>query len=125
MDRRKVASGVSAILNTPLITFATFIPLILTFGAEKSIVLVVISGFFGCVLPLVGVYVTLKKGIIKDFYANDKKTRPIPFLWSIFSYLVGVSMLLIVKSPPAITALMACYFVNGIVLLLFQVRSLH
>lgn len=128
MDRLKLASRLSAALNAPLITLVTFIPLILLYGLDKASILIAITSLFGCVLPLVMVFGLLKLKIIKDFYAYDKKTRFIPFLWTALFYLLGVISLILVSSPPAVTALMACYFVNGIILMLITFKwkiSIH
>ena len=58
----------------------------------------------------------MKMNLISDFYATNKDERYIPFLTTIFSYLLGTITLIIVKAPAPITALMACYIINGIVL---------
>jgi hypothetical protein len=117
MNRKKIASGVSALLNAPLITLATFIPLILTFAASQVFPLLGVTSFFGCILPIIGVLIMLRRGIIKDFYATDRATRIKPFIWSIASYLIGVVILYKLHAPSAVIALMASYFVNGVVLL--------
>lgn len=128
MDRLKLASRLSVALNAPLITLVTFIPLIFLYGLDKASILIAITSLFGCVLPLVMIFGLLKLKIIKDFYAYDKKTRFIPFLWTALFYLLGVISLILVSSPPAVTALMACYFVNGIILMLITFKwkiSIH
>ena len=106
----------------------TFIPLILIYGAKGAPLLIAITSFFGCVLPLTMVYALLKLDLIKDFYAQDKDTRFIPFLWTTFFYLLGALSLRLVSAPPAVTALMACYFVNGLVLMVITLKwkiSIH
>lgn len=128
MDKLKLASRLSAALNAPLITLVTFIPLIVLYGLDQAALLIAITSVFGCVLPLVMVLGLLKLDIIKDFYAYDKETRFIPFLWTTLFYLLGVISLIRVSSPPVVTALMACYFVNGIVLMLITFKwkiSIH
>ena len=128
MDRLKLASRLSAALNAPLITLITFIPLIVLYGLDQAALLIAITSIFGCVLPLIMVLGLLKLDIIKDFYAYDKKTRFIPFLWTTLFYLLGVISLILVSSPPAVTALMTCYFVNGIILMLITFKwkiSIH
>ncbi|MCX6654684.1 MAG: hypothetical protein NTY03_06135 [Candidatus Bathyarchaeota archaeon] len=128
MDRLKLASRLSAALNAPLITLVTFIPLIVLYGRDQAALLIAITSIFGCVLPLIMVLGLLKLDIIKDFYAYDKETRSIPFLWTTFFYLLGVISLILVSSPPAVTALMTCYFVNGIILMLITFKwkiSIH
>jgi len=106
----------------------TFIPLIYIYGAESAATLIAITSLFGCILPLVMVYALLKLDLIKDFYAQDKDTRFIPFLWTTLFYLLGVLSLIIVTAPGAVTALMACYFVNGMVLMSITLKwkiSIH
>jgi membrane-associated phospholipid phosphatase len=128
LDKLKLASRLSAALNAPLITLVTFIPLIVLYGLDQAALLIAITSIFGCVLPLVMVLGLLKLDIIKDFYAYDKETRFIPFLWTTLFYLLGVISLIRVSSPPVVTALMACYFVNGIVLMLITFKwkiSIH
>jgi len=128
LDKLKLASRLSAALNAPLITLVTFIPLIVLYGLDQAALLIAITSIFGCVLPLVMVLGLLKLDIIKDFYAYDKETRFIPFLWTTLFYLLGVISLILVSSPPVVTALMTCYFVNGIVLMLITFKwkiSIH
>jgi hypothetical protein len=128
LDRKKLASGVSAVLNAPLITLATFIPLILVQETGQAFTLIAITTLFGSVLPLVMVWGLLRLRVIKDFYANDRSTRTIPFLWSMVFYLLGVWALIAVNAPTVVTALMACYLVNGCVLLLITSKwkiSIH
>ncbi len=116
MDKEKIASSISALMNAPLITLATFIPLILKFGNGDAWDLFYITSFFGCLLPMIGIVVMMKMHLISDFYASNKDERFIPFLTTIFSYLLGTITLIIVKAPAPLTALMACYIINGIVL---------
>jgi len=128
LDRIKLASRLSAALNAPLITVVTFIPLILYYGAEMAGLLIAITSLFGCVLPLAMVYGLLKLDLIKDFYARDRATRFIPFLWTTFFYLLGCLSLILVSAPAAVTSLMACYFVNGLVLMVITLKwkiSIH
>jgi hypothetical protein len=66
--------------------------------------------------------------IISDFYATERNERFIPFLTTIFSYLIGTITLIIVQAPAPITALMACYIINGIVLATITIKwkiSIH
>ena len=56
MDRKKLALGVSAVLNAPLITLATFIPLILVQETGQAFTLIAITTLFGSGLPLVMVW---------------------------------------------------------------------
>jgi hypothetical protein len=124
----KLASRLSAALNAPLITLITFTPLILLSGIQDAPLLIAITSFFGCILPLAMVYGLLKLDMIKDFYAHERDTRFIPFLWTTFFYLLGTISLILVSAPSAVTALMACYFVNGLVLMVITLKwkiSIH
>ncbi|OGD44799.1 hypothetical protein A3K69_02440 [Candidatus Bathyarchaeota archaeon RBG_16_57_9] len=128
MDRTKLAEYVSAVMNAPLITMLTFIPLVYRFGYGSTVQLLAITSFFGCFLPLITVVYMLKRGIISDFYANDRDERLLPFMATIFSYTVGTVALMAVGAPEQIIALMACYLVNGVVLLLITTKwkiSIH
>ena len=128
LDRQKLASLVSAVMNAPLITLITFIPLVLRYGNGDTLKLFAVTGFFGCFLPLGMVVVMLKMGVISDFYATKRLERFIPFLATITSYVMGTVALIMVDAPPPITALMACYIVNGIVLLVITFKwkiSIH
>jgi len=128
LDKVKLASHLSAVLNAPFITLVTFTALILLHGVQGAPLLIAITSLFGCFLPLAMVYGLLKLDFIKDFYAHERDTRFIPFLWSTFFYLLGVISLILVSAPPAVTALMACYFVNGIVLMIITFKwkiSIH
>ena len=118
MDKRRLASFISAALNAPLIALLSFIPLIISQRAPNPLQLIVITTFFGSVLPLSSTYYLVRKGIIPDIYASDRATRTEPFLWAMASYLMGVTALMYFNAPFVITALMACYFVNTIVMLI-------
>jgi len=117
VDKQRLALGLSAALNAPLITLVTFTPLVLLNGGSQTLLLLMITSIFGCVLPLTMVYGLLRLDLIKDFYAQDRDTRFIPFLWTTLFYLLGVVSLLLVGAPLVVTALMACYFVNGLILM--------
>ncbi|MBD3205864.1 hypothetical protein GF319_05905 [Candidatus Bathyarchaeota archaeon] len=128
MDKKKLAEAVSAIMNAPLLTLVTFIPLAFKYGNGSTLQLLMITSVFGCLLPILMVVYMLKKGIISDFYARERMERFIPFLATIASYTMGTISLILVNAPAPITALMACYLVNGIVLLLITFKwkiSIH
>jgi membrane-associated phospholipid phosphatase len=128
LNRTKLAEYVSAVMNAPLITLLTFIPLVYRFGEGATYQLLGLTSFFGCFLPLILVVYMLKRGIISDFYANDRNERFIPFMATILSYTMGTMALMAVRAPEQITALMACYIVNGVVLLLITMKwkiSIH
>jgi len=128
LNRKKIASGVSAALNAPLIAMITFISIILYLGAPNGLTLIGITSIFACILPLIMVGVLIKLDLIDDYYAAEKETRYIPFLWTDLFYLAGTMALFWLNAPPAVTALMACYFVNGFILILITFKykiSIH
>lgn len=128
MDKKKLANIVSAVMNAPLITLLTFVPLVFRYGGVSTIRVLTITSFFGCVLPLILVVLMLKKGVITDFYATERMERFIPFMATIASYSFGALALIITDAPAPITALMACYIVNGLVLLVITLKwkiSIH
>ncbi len=128
MNHKKIASSVSSALNVPLTTTAAFILLIATQRTEQPFAFIAVTTLFGSLLPIITVWGLLKINLIKDLYADDKTTGIIPFLWSMTFYLTGAFTLINVGAPPVVTALMACYFVNGFVLLLINFKwkvSIH
>ena len=118
MDKKKLATYISAAMNAPLIAILTFVPLILSQRHESQTLLIGITTLFGAILPLSSTYYLVRKGIIPDIYASDRASRTEPFLWAMASYLLGVTALLYFEAPFVVTALMACYFVNAIIMLL-------
>ena len=115
-------------MNAPLIAILTFVPLILSQRHESQMFLIGITTLFGAILPLSSTYYLVRKGIIPDIYASDRASRTEPFLWAMASYLLGVTALLYLEAPFVVTALMACYFVNAITMLLITLSwkiSIH
>jgi len=115
-------------MNAPLIAILTFTPLILTQPHTNQNLLIAVTTFFGAILPLSSTYYLVRKGIIPDIYASDRSTRTEPFLWAMASYLLGVTALLWLEAPFVVTAFMACYFVNAIIMLcitLYWKISIH
>lgn len=128
MDRKKLATVISAALNAPLIAILTFIPLILSQQPPNASMLILIATMFGAILPLSSTYYLVRRGIIPDIYASIRETRTEPFLWAMASYLLGVTVLLYFNAPLAVTALMACYFGNAVIMLTITLRwkiSIH
>ena len=128
MDRKSIANVISVALNAPLIAILAFIPLIVSQNAASPLLLIAVTTLFGAVLPLSSTYYLVRKGIIPDMYASDRTSRTEPILWAMTSYLMGVTVLLYVKAPFVVTALMACYFVNAIIMLsisLYWKISIH
>jgi hypothetical protein len=117
LNKGKIARFISAALNAPLIAFLTFMPLIISQNPSNTNQLILITAIFGALLPLSSTYYLVRMGIIPDIYASDRNTRTEPFLWAMASYLLGVTVLLYIEAPLVVTAMMACYFVNAIIML--------
>ncbi|MGD2201189.1 MAG: PAP2 family protein [Candidatus Bathyarchaeota archaeon] len=128
MEKKRLANFISAAMNAPLIAILTFTPLILTQSHPSQNLLIGVTTLFGALLPLSSTYYLVRKGIIPDIYASDRSTRTEPFLWAMASYLLGVTALLWLEAPFVVTALMACYFVNALIMLcitLYWKISIH
>ena len=128
MNRKKLATVISAALNAPLIAILTFIPLILAQQPPNALTIIMVTTIFGAILPLSSTYYLVRRGIIPDIYASIRETRTEPFLWAMASYLLGVTVLLYLNAPLAVTALMACYFGNAVIMLIITLRwkiSIH
>jgi len=128
LNKRGLASLISAALNAPFIALLTFIPLTLSQGTSNPLLFIGITTLFGAILPLSTTYYLVKKGIIPDIYASDRASRMEPILWAMASYLFGVTALLTFNAPFVVTALMACYFVNALIMLIITLKwkiSIH
>jgi len=62
------------------------------------------------------IFLMLRMGIIHDMYASERRTRTKPFMGAIASYLLGALVLTVFNAPSSLVALMACYFVNTLVM---------
>ena len=128
MFRKRIARFLSAAMNAPFIALVTFIPLILLQVKASVPLLIVITTLFGSIVPIVSVYYMVRRGIIPDIYASDRRTRSKPFTVAMVSYLMGVMALLAVDAPHSVTALMACYLVNAFILTVISIAwkiSIH
>lgn len=111
------AEAISSMLNAPLVALYAFAILIFMLNPPSSLLLFVVSAFFGSFLPILIVLGMMKVGIIPDFYASVRRTRTKPFIGAITSYLIGLVALALLQAPTSLVALMACYIVNSLVML--------
>lgn len=128
MDRKKLANHVSQLINPLLLSLVTFIPLVNKYGNGNTARLFGITSIFGSILPLIMVFYMVRKGIISDFYAPDRRERFVPFVGSIICYIAGTVTLIAINAPSPIIAVMACYVVNGVILSIITLRwkiSIH
>lgn len=128
-SRHGLAEIISALFNAPIVALYTFTLIILIRSPPDAYFLLLpVSLFFAGILPMLIIYLMLKRGTIKDIYASDRRTRFKPFLGAISSYSVGVAILVLLAAPREIIALMACYSVNTLVMMLISLKwkiSIH
>lgn len=116
MDTRKLAEAISLVFNAPLVTMYAFAVLIFFLNPPSSLFFFIVSTLFGSILPMTIIFLMLRMGIIHDMYASERRTRTKPFMGTIASYLLGALVLTVFNAPPSLVALMACYFVNTLVM---------
>jgi membrane-associated phospholipid phosphatase len=123
-----LARAITGILNAPLITLYTFAYAITMLHPQNASLLLLLTAFFGMVLPMGIIYYMLKKGLLKDIYASDRQTRFQPFIGAVLSYLLGLVALVVASAPDLVSVLMAGYLVNTIIMMLITLRwkiSIH
>jgi len=116
VDTRKLAEAISLVFNAPLVTMYAFAVLIFFLNPPSSLFFFIVSTLFGSILPMTIIFLMLRMGIIHDMYASERRTRTKPFMGTIASYLLGALVLTVFNAPPSLVALMACYFVNTLVM---------
>ena len=117
-NHEKVAKAISTIFNPPLVALYAFAFLVLSLNPPSLLPLLAICSFFVCILPYLMILYMVNAGIIPDMFASDRRTRTKPFLAAVGSYAGGMIALILLHAPRMLTALMACYVVNSIVMML-------
>jgi len=117
-NHEKIAKAISTIFNAPLVAIYDFTILILFLNLTSPLPLLVVCAFFVCILPYLVMIYMVRAGIIPDMFASDRRTRTKPFLAVIGSYAGGMIALILLQAPRMLTALMACYVINSIVMML-------
>jgi membrane-associated phospholipid phosphatase len=123
-----LAEIISALFNAPIVAIYVFTLILLILSPPDIYSLLFVSLIFGGILPMLIIFLMLRAGIIHDIYASDRQTRLKPFLGAILSYSLGVAVLLLMNAPRDITALMACYSFNTLVMMLISLKwkiSIH
>jgi membrane-associated phospholipid phosphatase len=83
---------------------------------------------FGTMVPLVMMYQLTKLGLISDFDVSERQERTRPLVGAAASYLAGSGVLLLLRAPTMIVALMLCYACNTVIMMLITLRwkiSIH
>jgi membrane-associated phospholipid phosphatase len=73
-------------------------------------------------IPLGIIYLLSRRGLISDFFVSEREERAKPFAGAIVSYVVGSFMLMLVRAPTIVTALMLCYAGNTFIMMLITHR---
>jgi len=116
----RIAETISAVFNAPFTALYAFTILLFSIPHSSRLYLLIITSVFACFLPLIIIHIMVKRSIIPDMYASDRRTRTKPFIAAIASYVTGAIILVIVRAPQSLIALMACYIVNSIVMMMIS-----
>jgi len=129
MTPEKVASVISLVFNPAVTAAFTFLILLYPLqNIQTFISLIATCVTFGTIVPLVMMYQLTKRGLISDFNVSKRHERARPFVGAAASYLAGSGVLLLLRAPTIIIALMLCYACNTIIMLLITLRwkiSIH
>lgn len=126
--QKTLADAITGILNAPVISLYVFAYTIATLAPPNGLLLFLLTTAFATVLPLVVIYLMLRKGLLKDMYAYDRKTRFKPFLGAVLCYLLGLLSLVAASAPLMVSVLMAGYLINTVIMMLITLRwkiSIH
>jgi membrane-associated phospholipid phosphatase len=123
MTSEKPASVISLVFNPTVVAAFTFLILLYPLQPNQtSLTLVGICVTFGTLVPLVMMYQLSKRRLISDLYVSERKERAKPFAGAIASYIVGGAVLLLMRAPTMVTALMLCYAGNTAMMMLITLR---
>ena len=121
MISTRVASIITHVSNPALVAAYTFLFLLYLYNnASPSFVCVVLT--FGTFVPLLIIILLSKHGVVSDVFVTEREERAKPFAGAVISYLVGSLVLWSLNAPKLVTALMLCYAVNTIVMMLITRR---
>ena len=130
VNKEKFAMCVSRVLN-PVFVLGVVIVLVSleASGSGTWIVLcVLIALFFTVFAPWLVVLYLRRRGEISELFIPERRDRLRPLFFYFASSWVGVGVLYLIHSPPALYALMVCVAVQGTIALLITMRwkiSLH
>ena len=130
VDKEKFARRMSQVLN-PVSVLGVVIVLVSlkTSGSGTWIVLcALIALFFTVFAPWFAVLHMRRRGEISELFIPERRDRLRPLFFFMASSYLGVGILYLIHSPPALYALMACVAVQGTIALLITMQwkiSLH
>lgn len=123
-----LADAIAAVLNAPFISLYTFAYIIAVLSPPNALLVFALTALFATLLPMIMIYIMVKRGLLKDVYVYDRRNRFKPFLGATLCYFLGLVALLAVSAPLLVTVLMAGYLVNTIFMMLITLRwkiSIH
>ena len=114
------AKIITLIFNAPFLAVLTYLTLYTQMTPQPNLTTIVVASFFVGVLPILTIFLMVRGNIVSDMLVNERKDRFKPFLAAIACYAIGFIALLYLKAPYLLVALMACYLVNGFVMMLIS-----
>lgn len=126
--QKTLADAIAAVLNAPFISLYTFAYIIAVLSPPNALLVFALTALFATLLPMIMIYIMVKRGLLKDVYVYDRRNRFKPFLGATLCYFLGLVALLAVSAPLLVTVLMAGYLVNTIFMMLITLRwkiSIH
>ena len=77
---------------------------------------------FGTLIPVMFIWALNKSGIVSDIQLTKQRERFLPYLGTLFSYLIGAWMLYKIKMPPFVVGLMLAVAVALLVNMIVNIR---
>lgn len=130
VDKEKFAMYISRVLN-PVFVLGIVIVLVSLKGSGSGtwiVLCVLIALFFTVFAPWSIVLYMRRRGEISELFIPERHDRLRPLFFFMTSSWMGVGILYLIYSPPALYALMVCVAVQGTIALLITMRwkiSLH
>ena len=112
---------VTHVSNPTIVAAFTFLALLYLYNIASPL-FVGVCLTFGTFVPLTIIYLLSKRGLVSDFFVSEKSERAKPFAGAVLSYLMGSLALWLLRAPPIVTALMLCYAVNTLVMMVISRR---
>jgi len=130
VDKEKFALYISRVLN-PVFVLGVVIVLVSVEASDSGtgiVLCVLIALFFTVFAPWLVVLYMRRRGEISELFIPERRNRLRPLFFFTMSSWMGVGILYLIHSPPALYALMVCVAVLGTVALLITMQwkiSLH
>jgi len=102
-------------LSAPIIATPVFVVLALL--ESTTILSAILSVVCATIVPIIGI-VALARSEGLDYEIPEKRARARPFEIAILSYLIGFTMLVMIRTPVPLSGLMLAYFLNTSVMFL-------